>query len=598
MKRVSGMIAVSGLGLALSAALALAAPPALDRVPDDALVVFTIPSPQKLQKNLEALATAIEAPMPVPAIDDILAMGGFQGGLDTGKSVALAYFGPTDLNKDNIDEIDWQAAENRVVFVIPITDYAKFVENFGATPAGDGKVDTVTTPEGDDAFVRNIGNGYAAMSPDKDLVTGFTGKPAKAFSAMLGATGGSLADGSDFATIVNLARLRPVAEKALVQLEAEAKAQIEATGAAEGADLEKSVALIKWIGETVVRDSDLLVGGVSISAKGITADMVGNFKPDSYLSKALAIKGNAGRLLSKLPAGPYIWAGSIDLSNPAAKQLFKDIAQRAPSTGGVDLSKAYGDSVDSADGFSGVMGFPMGGAMAGFFTQTVGFTSSKDPAKYIAAFKTTLEASNGLKQDDMTIATKYVADGAKAGETPVDVWEMKLTPAPGSDAEMQMQQAMSFMFGPQATPAGYVAKTDGGVYMTYAKSGELMNKALKASTGDNLAADAQLKAAQESLPKDRVAEMFISTRSILDLVLPFAGIAGVQVPADKIPEKLTPISGAITGGNDAVRMTISLPADVLKTGISLGVAAQEAMEAGGEPVDQDKNEGGAGQPKF
>lgn len=597
MKRVPGMIAVSGLGLALSAALALAAPPALDRVPDNALVVFTIPSPQKLQKNLEALTTAIEAPMPVPAIDDLLAMAGIQGGLDTSKSVAVAYFGPEDLNKDNIDDIDWEAAENRVVFVLPISDYAKFIENFGGKPAGDGKVDSVTTPDGEDAFVRDIGNGYAAMGPDKAIVEGFTGKPASAISAKLGVTGGTLTDGSDFATIINFDRLRPVAQKGIAKAIEEAKNQMAEMGQAEGAQFEQSLALGKWMGETLARDTDLLVGTVNLSAKGVTAEMVGNFKADSYLSKALAVKGNAARLMSKLPAGPYIWAGAMDLAAPGAKQLFKDLASRSPSSG-VDMSKTYAESIESADGFAGVMGFPMGGAMAGFFTQTVGFTSSKDPAKYVAAFKSALESSNGSKQNAMTVATKYVVDGAKAGETPVDLWEMKVTADPDSDAEMGMQQVMSFMFGPQGVPAGYIAKTDGGVYMTYVKSGELMSKALKAGTGENLASDTGLKAAQETLPKERVAEMFISTRSILDLVLPFAGLAGFQVPADKIPEKLTPVSASITGGNNSVRMTIALPTDVLKTGITLGMAAQEAMEGGGEPVDPNKNEGGAGQPKF
>lgn len=597
MKRVHGMIAVSGLGLALSSAWALAAPPALDRVPDDALVVFTIPSPQKLQKNLEALTTAIEAPMPVPAIDDLLAMAGIQGGLDTTKSVAIVYFGPEDLNKENIDDIDWDAAENRVIFVLPISDYAKFVDNFGSKPAGDGKVDSITTPDGEPAFVRDIGNGFAAMGPDKAIVEGFSGKPAKAISAKLGATGGTLADGSDFATIINLERLRPVAQKGIAKAMDEAKQQMADMGQAESEQAIKSLELAKWMGETLVRDTDLLVGAVNLSAKGINAEMVGNFKADSYLSKALAIKGNAARLLNKLPAGPYIWAGAMDVTAPGAKQLFKDINARNPGIG-AEMSKGAAELLDSADGFAGVMGFPMGGAMAGFFTQTVGFTSTKDPAKYVAAFKSSMDASNGTKQQGMTVASKYVVDGAKAGETPVDLWEMKMTAEPGSDTEMQTQQIMSFMFGPQGMPAGYVAKTDGGVYMTYVKSGELMNKALKAGASDNLAGDAQLKAAQDSLPKDRVAEMFISTRSILDLVLPFAGLAGVQVPADKIPEKLTPIGAAITGGNNSVRMTISLPTDVLKTGVSLGMAAQEAMEAGGEPVDPAKNEGGAGQPKF
>jgi hypothetical protein len=69
---------------------------------------------------------------------------------------------------------------------------------------------------------------------------------------------------------------------------------------------------------------------------------------------------------------------------------------------------------------------------------------------------------------------------------------------------------------------------------------------------------------------------------------------------DKIPEKLPPIAGAISAESGSVRLSMVIPAPVIKTGITLGEAIQEMKENApgkggkGEP----KPEKGAGQPKF
>src|SRR6185436_5963977 len=97
MKRLQGLVAVSGLCMALSAAVA--APPVVDRVPDNAVLAIVIPSPQDLQKHLTSMLTAAEIAIPTPAIEDLLAMGGITQGIDLTKSFAVVVMGPKELDK-------------------------------------------------------------------------------------------------------------------------------------------------------------------------------------------------------------------------------------------------------------------------------------------------------------------------------------------------------------------------------------------------------------------------------------------------------------------------------------------------------------------
>ena len=155
MKRVQGLVAVCGLSLALTAAMAV--PPVVEKLPENAMISVVIPSPQAMQKNLSALATAVESPMPVMSVDDLLAMSGMGGGIDSSKSMAIVIYGPkdkpvADAKKDaDADEDDDMAAMQegleRMVILIPVTKYEDFLGNFGAKPAGDGKVDSFASPD-------------------------------------------------------------------------------------------------------------------------------------------------------------------------------------------------------------------------------------------------------------------------------------------------------------------------------------------------------------------------------------------------------------------------------------------------------------------
>lgn len=610
MNRLRCLLTCSGLSLGLLAATAQAIPPVLERVPDDAMMAVAIPAPTQLEKNIKALSVAIDQEFPLPSVKDMLSMGGFNTGVDETKSMGVVIFAPKkkdakpaapgdkpkDEAGDDMDDdfSDFEPSEDNMIFLLPITSYAALLENFNAKPAGEGKVDAIETPTGEPGFVRDIGGGYAALGSKRELVESFTGKPgANPVKSRIGKAGEALADASDFVTIYNMDALRPLAEEGIKEARAAAKEQAEGMGQ----DIDKQMAVVNWMTDTIVRDTTFGVSGIKIGGSGISMDAVGQFKADSYLAKVFATKANSSALLKKVPGGRFLFAGAMDTSHAALKQLFLDINSRAVNPGGEDARKIAAANLELTDGTAGVVGFPEGGAIAGLLTSAVTFTQTKSPDVVLQNMKKNILAMNGHSEQGVTIKTQ-VKD--PTGENPFSTWSMTME----SDADNEMMtQGMAFIFGPEGRPSGYMAKNDSGVFTTFARNSDLMNNALKVGNGvAPVSDDKLLLGTQEQLPANRIAEGYVGTKSILDLVLPFAAMAGVPVPADSVPEKLPPVGMALASDQGAARFSMFIPAQVIKTGVALGQGFSDMQDDGmnggeDEPADKPKN-GPTGQPRF
>jgi hypothetical protein len=361
----------------------------------------------------------------------------------------------------------------------------------------------------------------------------------------------------------------------------------------------------------------MLVGGMKMSSLGVRLDMTAGFVKDSYMAKACATGGAAEALLKQLPNQPYIFAMAMDTSSAALKQLVKDLGDKAKESRPAEAEQAFDPMamyppISDMDGMSMVMGFSpamlMGGGM---FTSSVAYIKSSKPDAAVLAMKTGIEKLDGVEDETVSIKTKYVEGGATVGEskTPVDLWEMKIRPKAGGP---QVNQMMAMMFGPSGAPSGYVAKTGGGYYVTYARNSDLMAKALGAANGDNLLKDQMIGQVAEQLPGGRIMEMHLGTKAIFDTAIPMLSMmGGIQIDPSEMPETMPPIAMAMAAKDGSAQMTMFLPAPVLKTG---AMVAQKAMEARtgmeqdgadeaapGEGPDGDKpGEGGGatGQPKF
>lgn len=607
MNRLRRLVVCAGSSLGvLMASMALAAPPAvLDRVPDSALAVVALPSAANFHKNISSLMTAVELPFPIPEVQDLLASQGIVGGVDVSKGVALVAFPPkvdaakkaADAMDDaEDDDMDDDGEDEQMVMLVPVTSYEEFLKNFEAKPDAAGGLVKFLTPEGEDAFAKDIGNGYAAISDDEALLKSFDGKAgASPLKAKLGAAGDSIAESADVMVIVNGDVLRPLwpeIKKDMIEEMQEQAAALPMGGEANPFANEA----VMWVLDSAMRDSKAMVGGLKTGNKGISLDLAVNFNTDSQFGKIFASSANSGELLSKLPGGAYLIAAAMDTSSTELRGFVKQFMAKMTAPG--DEPMLSDKSIDSADGQSVVLGLPKGGLLGGgLMTGMVNYVKTKDAAGYTENMKQEMLAKGGKTINGMLHQTTYTENGAKVAGKDVDVWSLMLTP---DDTNPGAAQGVAMMFGPTGGPAGYVAEVDGGVYMTFSKNSELLTQAMDAGKGGaSLASDQMLSQVTSNLPSSRMGEVYIGVKGLMDMVLPFAAMAGVQIPAEKIPEALPPVAAALSARGGAAQMTLFVPAPVIKTAADIGMAVQDQMgdmDDFGAPPDGGKD--GTGQPRF
>ncbi len=621
MRLLSGIAGGLGaLGMCLSSAWAL--PPVLDRVPAGAMVVMVVPSPDTLQKDLDALSTALEVPgVAIPKIEDLLMMGGITGGIDTSRSFAVVFMAPkpeaahagkeADADKDGKDAKGGKAAngedkdddagnakpDDQFILLLPTGDYAAFVGNFNVKPSGG--VDTVTLQDADaqTMFVKNIGDGYAAMGANKELVEVFAGKAgnAPALAASMGAAGTQLADASDFFVVVNMAAARPSAMKALEK--AAGGLEDSPMGPAMGAM--GSSALRHWMRDRIMNDTRTAVVGLKAGAMGLSLDLSVTFNDGSYLSNTFAGKGDTASLLGRLPNQPFLAAYALDSASPGMKQLQKDLAAKATEGKAEDekTPPIFPPKTDAVDGSAMAIGAPPGGLMGGLLVNTVWYVKTAKPEAYVDSVKATFAQMDKKSIGGMTFQSSYTPASTEIDGTKVDAWAIKMQSDPEADGGgggMGAAQGMALLFGPAGGPSGYISAVDGGVVQTFGKNSLLMGAAMKAAKGgESMASDKLLGQVSERLPANRLFEGYLGMKPIADAVLPFLAMAGVQADI-QVPETMPPVGLGLGSKDGAARIGVFVPTPVLKLIAEIGmkVGGGHMGAPGGKPKDD------TGQPKF
>lgn len=624
MKRPQTLLAAAGLSLSLAAA-AFAAPPAvLDRIPDTAMFAVTLPAPEQAQKNLQALAKSIEFPFPLPEIKDLLASAGATDGVDPSKGMAIVVFPHTpkpgepaknakpDHPEDDADgdgDGDGDAGKNEqdAVVLIPFTKYESLLAALNVPIQAENGPVAAKLPNGDTTYLVKANDAYAAMSPRKDLLESFMAAPSTGkLKAGMGTLGTSLSETHDLLIIANMGVLRPMIPALVAEMKEKAAERAASLGGAGAGVQNLDNPALTWMIDQFGKDAQGITAGLKTGTLGLSLDLAINFPKDSYSGALFAGPGTAGELFAKLPNTPYLLAGAIDVSSPAFKKFVGDVAEKAKAAGGPGSTFPSSlDSLKTGDGHAAVLGFnPATVIGGGIFTNTVSYSKAKDPAAHLASIRDELKAMDGFAVEGFKIASTYTENGAKVGETPVDVWETKMTMAPGRGSGGPNPMAM--LFGPTGGPSGYLVKTDGGVYRTFAKNSDLLTSAFKAAKGENaLGSDKVLQQVAEQMPKNRLAEAYVGTKSILDLVVPLTAMFGLQFEAGLIPDSLPPVGAAIAGSDGQAHFNVYIPAPVLKATVGIGIAMQSQLQgAGGEDPDAPDADADApakkpsGQPRF
>lgn len=562
MKRSPRLVAGFGMALCLLTGTATAMPPVMDRVPTGAAIVIGAPSIENLEKNIKSVAALVGAPLP-GGVEDLLGQLGIKEGFNKAGSLVLVLMEAPKEDDQN---------PPKMIVLVPTNDYAGLLKGLGATATAG--VDEVNMPTGGEpGYFKKIEGGYAALSPQKDLLEKYTGQPGKnaEHSKFVGSIGDRLADTGDVFIILNIDSMRDLIKKGADEAFKEAADNMAMVGGAEG-----NMDGAKFMTTMLIDQTQSIVASMKVDGLGISADLGFNFKAGSSLAKTASRAGTASNLLGKLPNQPYLLALALDLTSPELKQAIADMPKPKdqPGFAGMDLQS----TIKNTDGASFLMGVSPGGVMGGLLTASVSYTATKDYAAAVGDFKKSLAAMETSK-----FATgKYTEGGADVNGAKVDTFDIKIS---GDADNPQMAQGMMMMFGPGGGPSGYVAKTEGGFYTTYSKSNDLLTSSLKAGKGENsLSKDQLIEQVSKKLPAGSAAIAFIGSKGILDTVQPLVGMfMGGKVKFD-MPAQVPPIAAALAPSEGQVQATVFLPSDTLKTFAGYAKALQASQNGGdGEP---------------
>lgn len=574
MPRKSLLALCAGLPLALSAA-ALALPPILDRVPQDAMVVVTIPSVQDLDKDIQALTAAAKLPVPAMAsVQQLLAMQGLDQAIDATRPAALFIKGWTDVEE-----------EAPFVALIPVKDYEGLMETFGAEEQ-DG-INAMRPGGGQKLFSRKLDDGYAAIGPALEQIQNYQGQAgnAGAYGTMLGADGEKVVDESNVAVIVNAQAAAPLIEQFITVMEE----QMAMNMGMPGMEMPKSPAA-DWVRETVSRDAQVYVTGLNAGATGASFDFVVRFKPDSYMAGVVSDAGNASTYLSRLPKQQYLLAFAVDVAaSPKIKQFLKDFSAKAEENPAAKVAPdMLTGQIERTNGFAYMIGAPVAIMMpGGLFANAVGYIATDDPAAYIEGVQQTLTQLNGQVTEGLTYTTQWQPDAVTVDEVGAAGWTVQIAGDESNPAAPQIQM----LLGPGGLN-GYIAPAEGGVVQTYSKNSTMLGSALDAAKqGQGLGTDPLTERVAEGLPTGRILEGYLGTQSIYQMVSPLISMqTGVQLPA---PAELPPVGFGVAAGDGAAHARLFIPAPVIEAGAAVGMSIQQGQQNFDQEEDDD-----SGQPDF
>lgn len=554
--RVLGLVTAAGLAITP----ALAVPPALDHVSADTPVIIGIQSLSGLsasaQKWMGALAPP-EAAMGLMMVEQVLQTPG----LNAAGSAAVALSFPHGMDSEPVPTI-----------ILPLSDYAEFVEAMQGT-ASDG-VAAINFRE-QTLFVKDLGGGFMALGPEMGLVEAFDGTAgrAAAHNTRLGAHGAKASDQASIFAVVDVASMRPMLDQGLAEMEQQMEFAAMMAGEAAAAQMEAMANIAK----AVVNDGKTAFIGLGAGDDGLWLDFAGQFTEGSDTGAIFADSGASSPLFGALPNMDYIFAAAFDSSSPGIRSM---MASAMELNQGMSFGFKSAEVIELSDGSAMVMGVTPGLFAGGLFANTVAFTASKSPDALLGFMKTGIAEMNDQSQEGILFHTSWKDDAAEAAGHKLHAWGLSMEGDPnhpnGAAAGMALQQ-MTFLFGGNAGPSGYIATTDKGLYTTYAKNSKLMERVL-GDEGDALSANESIRMVASHLPAERTGEGYLNVKGVLDMLIPTLAAFGAAPDLGELPEHMNPIAFGLATGQGGMHARVFVPGDVLEF---VAKVSQE-MNGGGE----------------
>ena len=592
---------VAPVALLALAGTASAVPSIVDRIPADAAIAVAIPSVENLEKDIRSIAALFGLPVGTINLDALLEQVGMSGVVAKTGPAAFFVVMPAD-----------GAGEPTSGAMFTTTDFDAVVKSVGGK-AENGMV--TAEINGALAYLKKLDGGFVFISPNEEFTKKFEGKAGSAagFTSMIGPMGDKASNKADLSIIINFEKVRPFYEMGMDQF----AAQMESMPIPEE-QAEQMNRMLEQVGGSYGKETKAIVATLNIDTAGVSLDWITRFNDGSKLAEVSATPGNAGALFNRIPTMPFLAAFAADFSSPGMRTLLTMIPDMTTNKPAADEA-AKGDKGDKGavpapakpmfdtagmqkllaitDGSVTVVGVSPAGIMGGLLTRTVSFATTKDTAAYLKLHREMLQQM----QDGDIAEVNYTERSVEVASKKVDVFEVRLKP----DGDNPMAgQIMAGLYGLSGGPTGFIVGVDGGVVSTFAKSSELMEKAMKAAAGtETLGADKTMVATARNLPAGRVAEAHIGVKGIIDSVSGFIAMSNPNFKLD-MPENLPPLALSIATGGGSLQATIFAPTPTLKV---LGDVSKQFSNsgddeeaddapAGQKPADKDAEKGA--KPKF
>ncbi|MGC4032979.1 MAG: hypothetical protein QM754_14830 [Tepidisphaeraceae bacterium] len=575
--------------VALLAMCGVARADVLEKLPAGSLVAGRVANLSATSKKIAKLAKdlgidAFVAPLQDP-LGNFKTQTHFEKGINDNGEVGFAMI---DGKAQSLPE------DQSFVVLIPVTSYAEFLGNF-AEPKTEGGVSEVTSPDGggQTLFVADWGDGFAAVSPGKVMVT----KPGTTLKVADAAKKESARQ--DFLVVTNFKELGPKLLPEIDKGQEEANKDLDRSPAgkldAKYKPLAKTaIAQFFAAAKTFVSNADVATFGLNITDAGINSTVLASYTPDSYLAKVAAgMKGTDKPLTVGLPAMKYLVYGGATIDSANFAQVFDDFSKPIIA----ELEKIEG--VDDAKKLTA----HSTAALKQLKSMTFGMPVATQPGKealiqQVAIYNGGAADWKAVFNEGGDFAKKMIASMDLPPDRPKPVLEQTLNaeniegvsfdkikleakPNPDAPGAEQAEQMQAIMYGPDGLNYLYGVSGESFIVANGTPSETLAAFVKSNKAGeDNLSKLDQLKVVVAELPKSRSLEYYVALDEFVNLGVSTAAQFGFPVQV-QLPPDLPPLGITFGGEGQTMRLDTHLPTSTVQSLIAAGMQAFMGMRGGG-----------------
>jgi hypothetical protein len=584
-----GMTAWIGLIMVAMLAARPVAAQVLDQVPADSLAVLKFKNLQATSAKIAKYANDLGLAAMVPALNDPLKSledkHKITQGVNAGGDMFVAFLNPSGTG---------MGPDKSMLVLFPVSDYKAFLANFPDAQT-DGDVSQVKLGEDPEpAYVASWGT-YAAISPSKDIVSK---KPDA--SLKVTAAGNKELTAKDIVLYANFAAIRGILQPKLAEnrekilSQADEAVKKQPNGDKLAPVVHAVVNQMLNVADAFLRDADAATFGINIGDDGLSATLMSDFTPGSYVGNMVAsVKNTTDPLLSGLPTGKYLAFGGFILdptmASKAVADLVDPIAKEITASG--PNMQPINDYVTAMKSFVAVY---KGGSIGVFApTGALGQEALMQEVAVINGDPQTMMTSLQKSQTAMPEIMKSLglpADSYKVTVTPnaktldgvsFDSAVVTMTPDPANPMAQQQAQMMALMYGPGGMT--YLTGTVGDhlLFATGLSDATLSTAIASAKSGEApLAALDPVKKVAGNLPTNRMAEIYIPLDQIVTTGLSYAKQFGFAMPV-QLPPDLPPIGQTISTDASTAKVDYFVPTPLVQSLVAAGMQAFMQMNGGG-----------------